>query len=37
VLAGSFSVLAAVLILFLRQPTAAPAMQLALADEASKT
>jgi MFS family permease len=36
-LAGSFSLLAAVLILFLRQPTAVPAMRPALAGEASKT
>jgi hypothetical protein len=37
VLAGSFSLLAAVLILLLRQPTAVPAMRPALAREASKT
>ena len=37
VLAGSFSLLAAVLILFLRQPTAVPAMRPALAGETSKT
>ena len=37
VLAGSFSLLAAVLILFLRQPTAVPAVQPAMAGEASKT
>ena len=37
ILAGSFALLAGVLILFLRQPTALPAMQPALAGEASKT
>jgi len=37
VLAGSFALLAGVLILFLRQPTAVPAMRPALAGETSKT
>ena len=37
VLAGSFSLLAAALVLFLRQPTAVPAIRPTLAGEASKT
>ena len=37
ILAGSFALLAGVLILFLRQPTAVPARQPALAAEAPKT